>query len=164
MTVPTSWQIRTIPNPFGRKYVSNLALKDPCAVSSNGADCDYRPLVGSLGADQIVLQLSVPAGGALPPLFSILPGSRFTVDGHDAVWRSSSHSGSLICPGTTTSTGLLKRTLSLERAPGSAFRLVWDEILHSCQISWFGRSTRVTSLGHRCRVRQAPTASQAVFR
>ena len=97
MTVPASWQVVSLSDPFGTKYLSNVALQNPCAVSSNGADCEFRPLVRSLGADQIVLVLSVPQGGAPPPRFSSLPGSRFTVDRHAGVWQVPPNEE---CPGT----------------------------------------------------------------
>jgi hypothetical protein len=110
MTVPAQWQVMPIPNPFGTKYMSNVTLRDPCAVSSNGADCEYRPLVDSLEDHQIVVILSVPAGGALPPLFSTIRGSLFSVDRHDAVWRVSPGD---TCPGTRKIAGTMEASIEV---------------------------------------------------
>jgi len=113
MTVPASLQVVPLSNPLGTKYVSNVALRDPCAMSSNWVDCGYRPLVDSFESSQIVVILSVPAGGAPPPLFSTLRGTRFTVDGHDAVWRLSSPLDRYFCLGTRNVAGTAEADIEL---------------------------------------------------
>jgi hypothetical protein len=110
MTVPAAWQVMPIPNPFGTKYVSNVALRDPCAVSRSGADCGYRPLVDSLEENQIVVIMSVPGGGPPPLPFSTLSGLPFTVDRHGAVWRVSSGN---TCPGTHKVAGTAEADIEL---------------------------------------------------
>jgi hypothetical protein len=38
ITVPTSWHVVAVHDPYGTKFMSNTALQDPCAVAADGAD------------------------------------------------------------------------------------------------------------------------------
>jgi hypothetical protein len=97
MTVPAAWHIVGLADPYGTKFMSNAVLQDPCATADNGADCSARPLVDTLGADQVVLTFDLCCAGP-PRLFMTSPGQPLEVDHHPAVWRLVSPE--FVCVGT----------------------------------------------------------------